>query len=803
MQVEMSRRRFLQGTVALSIVGASALASGKTDYASGSEGCSVAEGKKYTVPTFCEMCVNKCAAIAHVCDGQVKKLDPNPMFPKSRNMLCARGNAGIELLYDPDRLKYPLIRAGKRGEGKFKRVTWDEAYQYITDKMVKILDEEKDNRSTFGFCAGEGMAEHTFKQFFEVFGSSNWLNHSSVCLQTAVSGYALTVGTYGFADLENAEYVIMAGANRAEAIVTPDTMDLFKNTQGRGTKLIVLDPRASHTALKADKWLAVNPGTDLAFVLALTYVAMKEELYDRRFVAQYFNDFDTYQQHILDSGYTPEWAEKITGIKTRDIYQTARDFMGAAPKAIYYPGRRSTFAKNDFQLRRAQAIFTAMGGGIDTKGGLCYGSQLPILPHEISAPLYANPLPRIEKDDAKIIGGTGSWIAWRDRVADGKTDYPVRGLFVYKQNPMHCIPETEKTRKMFENMDLVVTIDTMPGDTVMMSDVVLPECTYLERTDPVKSFPGIEPAIAMRNKVVEPMYETKPVLEILRGLTAKISRPLYEVSLKHDEDLQDMIAELVDEYKEENPDTPESELIQTAKQEIFEDEMEGWNIALPFREDQEHINEHMVSEYPGAYEYLKKHGVYYPEIESYFRHVSANDYVYYPENQKYYSVREGKFGTPSQKIECKLDSMASKGIDAMPTWHDEYETAVPDGKFRFIFGRHAQFTQASTANNAAMLDLMPENYIWINARKAQDLGIRFGDLLEVSSGVGKTRIKAYPTEKIGPENVFFIHGFGNQSSGLGRGQNNGGSDSMIIESHMEPVYGAAAAHETFVTLRKV
>jgi len=196
MEVEISRRRFLQGSVTMTVVGGTALSTtgllssehggGEHKSAPGmpeSVTTKTGTGEAEFVPTLCEMCVNKCAAIARVEDGIVTKLDPNPMFPKSRNMLCPRGNAGIQALYDPDRLKYPMIRIGEKGEGKFKRVSWEEAYKAIlngTDKfpgLAKILDEEKDNRSTVFFCAGEGMAEHTFKTFFGGFGSANWLNH--------------------------------------------------------------------------------------------------------------------------------------------------------------------------------------------------------------------------------------------------------------------------------------------------------------------------------------------------------------------------------------------------------------------------------------------------------------------------------------------------------------------------------------------------------------------------------------------------------------------------------------------------
>ena len=188
MKVEVSRRKFLQGTVAMSVVGGMASTNlfsnehqqnkAKAD-AITNENTKTGTTKGHDVATLCEMCVNKCAVLARVENGMITKLNPNPTFPKSRNMLCARGNAGIQALYDPDRLKQPMIRIGKKGEGKFKAVTWDEAYEAIlngTDKfpgLAKILEEEKDNRSSMMFCAGEGMAEHTFKQFFQAFGSAN------------------------------------------------------------------------------------------------------------------------------------------------------------------------------------------------------------------------------------------------------------------------------------------------------------------------------------------------------------------------------------------------------------------------------------------------------------------------------------------------------------------------------------------------------------------------------------------------------------------------------------------------------
>lgn len=833
MKVEVSRRRFLQGSVALSVVGGTSLGTGML-FASTKEDrtfevmTKTGAGEAKLVPTLCEMCVNKCAAIARVEDGVVTKLDPNPMFPKSKNMLCPRGNAGIQALYDPDRLKYPMIRIGKKGEGKFKRVTWEEAYEAILNGtehfpgLAKILDEEEDNRSSFLFCAGEGMAEHTFKMFYSAFGSSNWLNHSSICLQTVASAYGVTLGTYPIADLENANYIIMAGANRAEAIVTPDTMDIFKRTKGRGAKLVCVDPRFTNTAAKADKWLAINPGTDLAFVLALTYVVLSEELYDKAYVEAHFNDFESYKEHILSHGYTPKWASGITNISEKDIYEIAREFMAYAPQAIYYPGRRSTFAENDFQLRRAMAIFQALGGGIDTKGGLVFGKRLPLGEHGAIEPIYdraqsraVDQIKRPKKgqagyDDCAVIGGGGSWLAWRNRFLEDRMPYKVRGMFVYKHNPVLNMPNTQKTIQMLEKMELVVTIDTMPSDTVMYSDVVLPECTYLERTDPVNSFGGTQPALAQRNKVIDPMYETKPVIEILKGLTHKISKPLFEITKKYDEFVQEELANLTietfeaittDEEQDSLGELPKEKTPQEREAEVYAE----FDLTKLFEHSQEEINTHVVEDKYGheAVEMLEKYGIFYPHIDDYFKQISINKHQYYPPKEHAYTVNDGAPVTPSKKVECNLKNLENKGVDAMPIWRDEYAFVVPDGQFRLLTGRHAQFTQSGTANNSALHDLMYTNYVWINARVAKERGIEFGDKVEVVSSVGKVEIRAYPTEKIAPNTVFFIHGFGQESEALTWAYRNGGNDNAVIEDRMEPVYGAASMHETNVEIRKV
>ncbi len=787
MNVEISRRRFLQGSVALTVLGGVSLSSDRLF--SQEEKKETSAGKTEDVPFLCGMCVNKCAGIAHVEDGIVKKLNPNPYFPKSRNMLCPRGNAGIHTLYDPDRLKYPLVRIGERGDGKYKRVSWDEAYDAIlngTDKfpgILKILDEEKDNRATIGYCNGEGLSKEGFEDLMgQKIGTPNYVDEISICLETTLAGYFNTIGAYGEADLNNADYLIIAGANRAEAIITPDTMDMFKRNRGRGLKVIAIDPRYTNTVANADKWLQINPGTDLAFVLALTYVVMDEELYDKDFVTKHGVGFEDYKKHILSHKYTPQWAEKITGIPAQEIYQIAKEFM-KAKSPIYYQGRRSVFAANDFQLRRAMAIFQGLSGNLDKKGGIIYGQKLELPKEEINAPMYAQVESRFDTKVVKIPPDkTGSWILFRNMILEGKNPYPVRAMFMRKHNPLSGVPNTKKTVEFLKKMDLNVMIDILPSDTTMYCDVILPEASYLERESPVASYGFLEPAIVLRRAAIKPLYECKTPEVIYKELAEKLSKPLWEITKKYDEDVQDEIKDMkpeeIEEYYKEN----------------------GFDLAELWEKSIEEQNEEKVVEAFGkeAWEILKERGVYYPNIKEYHKKINNNEYVYYPEDKKYYTTKKDDL-----KVVMNFKNLTKKGIDPMPTWKDEWNFKVPDGKFRLVTGRHAQFTQSGTTNNIILRDLIRENYLWINTKVAKDMGIKFGDIVEVKSSIGSIRIKAYPTLKIAKNQIFLLHGFGGSSKEMEFAYGHGANDALIIEDKIEPVYGAAVMHETDVEVRKV
>jgi thiosulfate reductase/polysulfide reductase chain A len=316
----------------------------------------------------------------------------------------------------------------------------------------------------------------------------------------------------------------------------------------------------------------------------------------------------------------------------------------------------------------------------------------------------------------------------------------------------------------------------------MYCDVILPEASYLERTSPVASYGGLEPAIVQRRAASKPLFETKEPEVIYKELAEKLSKPLWEITKKYDEDVQEEIGGMnekeIEAYYKEN----------------------GFDLAEPWEKPVHEQNEEKIVEAYGkkAWEILDERGVYYPNIDEYHKQLNVNEAQYYPENKKNYTTKKDDL-----KVVFNFKNLAKKGIEPMPTWKDEWNFSVPKDKFRLITGRHAQFTQSGTTNNLMLRDLIPTNYIWINKRVAEQRNIAFGDVVEVKSNIGAVQIKAYPTEKIAPNQIFMLHGFGGNSEGMEIAYGNGANDALLIEDKIEPVYGAAVMHETNVEIRKV
>lgn len=483
-----------------------------------------ARGRTTTVFSICDNCVNKCGIVAHVAQGRLVKLEPNPAFPKSRSMLCAKGNAGVKTLYDPDRLKHPLIRTGERGSGQWRKATWQEALDFTAERLLRI--RERYGPQGVLFSSSEAFQERFFRSFAQAWGSPNLVRHPSMCLSSSNLAWFITYGTVPEFDLEHADYVIVSGANRLESFITPDSVDLVDAIERRKAKLVYLDPRFTITASKADEWLPVRPGTDLAFYLALIHVLVTEQLYDRAFVEAYAQGFDELAAHIQP--FTPEWAEQETEIPAARIRGIAREFAARAPRAVIYRGLRTSWYSNDTELRHAMALANVLVGNWDTVGGVVPNEKL-----ELGAPEPPEyPWPEVDRVDAiaerhpLASADDGAYVELRQAVLADEP-YPVRGWMIYKQNPMHILPDRRLTERMFRKMDFVAVIDIQPTDSAWLADVILPESTYLERTDPVEEFNSPYPFAALRRQVVPPQFATRPCLDIMKGLAQRTGLAQY------------------------------------------------------------------------------------------------------------------------------------------------------------------------------------------------------------------------------------------------------------------------------------
>ncbi|MDF1591973.1 MAG: molybdopterin-dependent oxidoreductase [Desulfobacterales bacterium] len=516
----LTRRRFMQLTGAAA-AGAAVGGQSRILHALVSKTAGDSKARIERKFSICDMCLNKCGLIARVDPyGVVKKLDPNPKFLKSRGMLCARGNAGIQQLYDPDRLKYPLLRKGERGQGRWQRLTWDQALDHAAEQLGRIA--EKYTRCGVLFMAGSDLQSTFVHRFANVFGSYNVVSHESNCLLSLNRAFLDTYGEIPIPDMLNCKYVIMAGANRFEALVTPDSIDLMTAMQN-GCKLVVLDPRFTKTAALASEWFPIRPGTDMAFFLAIAHVLITEKLYDPKFIAEKTFGIEQLSAHVKP--YPPEWAEKECEIPAGDIRRMARDLAAAAPAAMVYPGRRSSDYENSTQIRRSFAIVNALLGNWDRPGGLTAARKIGIKSVPYDPPFYEdNPEKRIDADrSVMMFEEEGSFKHARDAVIEGKP-YPVKGFFTYKINPMQTGANRSKTIEMIHTLDFMMTVDIAMSDTAWMADLVLPAPSYLEREDPVSALQGSSACacMVMRDPVVPALFESRPVFWIVTELSKRL-----------------------------------------------------------------------------------------------------------------------------------------------------------------------------------------------------------------------------------------------------------------------------------------
>ncbi len=524
-----SRRNFIR----ISAIGAGVLITGTATFKVIRSLSSPEKIKKLVVdlkrtPTYCEVCFWKCAGwVYKTSEGKIWKIIGNDDDQNCNGRFCPRGTGGVGMYYDDDRLKTPLIRVGERGNQTFREASWDEALDFVSVKM-KEISSKYGPESMALFTHGSGSAY--FSTLFKGFGSANIAEPSyAQCRGPRDEAFVATFGEEVYSpevtDIRDTKCLVLIGSHIGENMHNGQVQEM-SDAIDKGATIITVDPRFSTVAAKSKFWLPIKPATDLALLLSWIHEIIYNDFYDKKYVEKYCTGFDKLKTHVKD--FTPEWAYGITTIKPEQIKKTAKEMADASPAVIVHPGRHVTWYGDDTQRIRAVAILNALLGSWGRRGGFYRPAKFELA----SFPVPAFSKPAKTWQDAfpgkyPIAGSAVSNVLIDASVPDKKPEYPIKGWIVNGTNLIFTIPDSANTLKAIQNLDLLVAIDTMPMEITGWADVVLPECTYLERYDVLRASVHRKPSLALRMPATEPLNDSKPGYWIARELSKKLGLEKY------------------------------------------------------------------------------------------------------------------------------------------------------------------------------------------------------------------------------------------------------------------------------------
>ena len=718
---------------------------------------------KYT-PSICEMCTSACTIEAKVEDGKGVFIKGNPADKSRGGKICARGSAGFNQLYDPQRLVKPIMRVGERGEGKWKEVSWDEAYTFIATKLEEI--KQKHGAHTVAFTARSGWTKTWFHHLAQAYGSHNLFGHEATCpLAYGMAGKDV-FGEGANRDFAKAKYIINMGHNVFEGIVISYARQ-YMEALANGAKLVTLEPRLSAMAAKSTEWHAIKPGHDLPFVLAFMHTLIHENLYDKKFVEKYCEGFEELKASIAD--YTPEKMATECDIPADTIKRLAREFAKAAPKAIFDFGHRVTFTPQELELRRAMMMINVLVGAVERDGGY-YLSKGPDYYNQFigegdpkafklkkpKTPAYPKvEVPRIdrigEKDSEFFLASKGEGIVTLIPHATltelPGVGYKLHGWFIARNNPVMTQSNMENVIKAIKAMDLVVVVDIQVSDTAWFADIVLPDTTYLERDEEFTASGGKNPSYGVgRQKVVEPIGDSRAPWRIAKELGEKMGlgaffpyKDIEDYRLQQVGDNVDLLAKL--------------KATGSA----------GFGVPL------------MLQEKKSVAEFVKK----FPSAAS---RVNEEGTIDFPKKIQLFSK--------------KLEEVSQKGgLSYTPYKYKESD------ELYLINGKSAVRSNAHNGNNLWLNNLLDDAAVWIHPKTAERLGINNGDKVEVYNKYSTQKGKALVSKGVREDTIFAYFGFGHISKELKRAYGKGVNSNALYSSLVSPNSGMNL-HVVGVKVRK-
>ncbi|MGB5082402.1 MAG: molybdopterin-dependent oxidoreductase [Burkholderiales bacterium] len=713
--------------------------------------------ERKAIPITCHVCNIQDGAIAFVENGRVVKLEGNPEHVSTRGRLCAKGNAGMWTSYDPDRILYPLKRVGARGEGKWKRIGWDEALAEVAQKLDAALKEDP---NTIMVKKGRDRSGGAWGRFMNTLGSATVLNHTSVCESSKKVGMEPTWGPdIETPDFANTKYVLNFGSNILEAAYfhNPLSQRIAEGRVDNRMKIVTFDVRLSNTAGFSDEWIPVFPATDGAVALAMGHVILRDDLQDSEFIETWTNvGVKELKEHYRQ--YTPEWASKLSGVPVETIERIAREFALTKPATLFTyrgPAKHLYGSYNE----KACMMLPIMTGNVETRGGYCLprGMGWPQPgpePHGPKKPSYLSTPPDYPLASHKVSHLVPFWIA------EGKQKIKV--YFTYQDNPVYTNPGAQAVwGKLMKDEKLIpyfVSMSSHMGEETALADIILPDCPYLERWEPESMPNSLWPWLGVRQPVHASLGESRENRIILRDLILKLD-PDGKRGMK-----------------------------------------QYWN----FKDGEDYMKQHFNNipglKEAGGLEFLKKHGVWpiYGKLDPksgkvvdktgreiraeyglHRKELSAADMSGAAVGKNGLITKGGKaigirrnnrnyvgFPTGNRVINVRVNEWAEYGFNPMPTfkqipWHKD----MKDDELILSTFKLNVHKQSRTAAVKWLAEIAHSNPAWMNPQTARKLGLKTGDLVRIETRVGHLVTKVYVTEGIHPKVVSIATAFGHWEYG--------------------------------------
>ncbi len=493
--------------------------------------------------SVCRSCHGGCGTLLHVREGVLIKVEGDPQSPLNHGRLCPIGTVTVDLVNHPDRLQYPRRRVGPRASGQWTRISWDQALDEIAERLLAI-------RKEFGaeaIALGTGTGRHHIRwvsRFGHALGTPNWCEPGfAQCFHPRVNTCILTFGDFPVSDFIGGTppaCMLFWGHNPLNSGPDGETRFNVREALDTSPKIVVVDPRETELARRAEVWLQLRPGTDDALALAFLNVIIGEELYDAPFVKRWTHGFDALREHVRR--FTPEWAAPITWVAAEKVRAAARLFARTKPAMLEW-GCAIEHTPKCIQTVRALSMLPAVTGNVDVPGGWVFGmhgiGRFPSLIENLTPEANAK---RLGADRFKLLGGEGADLpsahipTLLQAMREG-TPYPVKAFLVFGNNTLTTFANSALVYESLMKLDFMVCADLFMTPTAELADIVLPAASWPE-IDQVAGLPTVAANVVLANQRAVRIGECMSDEEIFVDLARRMKLPVGTESVEEVLNLQ-------------------------------------------------------------------------------------------------------------------------------------------------------------------------------------------------------------------------------------------------------------------------